>query len=70
MTHRPPKHQRGQAASEYVLLVAAMAAFMFVPNPLLHDPNNGQPISLFVLFIEAFEIYINSFHTVITLPFP
>ena len=62
--------ERGQAMTEYALLVAIMAAFMFMPNPVLRHPRTGAPASLFVLFIEAFEIYINSFHTVISLPFP
>lgn len=59
--------QRGQALAEYALVLAFMLAFVF--TPMLPHPDGGT-VSLFFLFIEAFDIYINSFHTVITLPIP
>ena len=69
-TTRKSRRQRGQALTEYIVVVAVVFISMFAPTPLLRHPDSGDPISLFGLFIEAFDIYINSFHTVITLPVP
>ena len=70
MSRAVPTTERGQAMVEYTLLVSMLALFVFVPNPVLRHPDSGEPMSLFFLFVEAFDIYINSFHTVITLPIP
>ena len=58
--------QRGQAATEYVAVVGVLAFGLFTPFFRL----DGERYSVFMMFFEAFEIYINSFHTVITLPIP
>lgn len=64
--------QRGQAFTEYVLVLAFAMVFVFAPVPAeaMRHPDTGQYMSLFSLFIHAFDIYINSFHTVLTLPVP
>ena len=62
------RRQRGQAMTEYVILVAMLAAMLFVPA--WPRPDGGGSVSIFMWFIEAFDIYINSFHTVITMPIP
>jgi hypothetical protein len=67
---RTRARQRGQSMTEYALVVGFWAAMLFLPTPLLHDPKTGNAISVFMLFIQAFDVYINSFHTVITLPIP
>ena len=62
--------QRGQAMTEYALLSSMLVVALFVPSPWLRHPDTGQAMSVFMLFIEVFDIYINSFHAVITMPIP
>lgn len=54
--------ERGQATVEYVLLAWCLIMALFLP---LFDGRSAAG-----LFVEAFNIYINSFHFVITLPIP
>ena len=56
------KAERGQALTEYVLIVGLGLAALFLPL------FNGR--SIFLLLIDVFDIYINSFHQVVTLPIP
>lgn len=60
--------QRGQAVTEYAAAVAFLGTVLFVP--FVNDPDGGGRLSIFMLFVKAFDIYINSFHSVITLPIP
>jgi len=60
------KRQRGQAVTEYVVVIFVLAFGLFTPFFSL----DGERYSVYMMFFEAFEIYINSFHTVITLPIP
>jgi hypothetical protein len=62
--------ERGQSMTEYVLLVGVLMMALFLPNPLLRHPDTGQAMSVFMLLIEVFDIYINSFHAVVTMPIP
>lgn len=62
--------QIGQTTVEYALILALMFAFTFTPMPFLEHPDTGENMSLFMLMIEVFDIYIDSFHTVIILPIP
>jgi hypothetical protein len=54
--------QRGQALTEYVLIVGALGMALFLPV------FDGKSIML--RMVEVFDIYLNSFHTVISLPVP
>lgn len=65
---RPRRRERGQAMTEYVLLSAFVGAMLFVPY--MPGPNGGANVSIFMLWIQAFDVYINSFHLVICLPVP
>jgi hypothetical protein len=65
--------------TEYALIATILVLVLFapwLPNPWLSgagaptDPDGGGRISIFLLFIKVFDIYINSFHAVITLPVP
>lgn len=67
---RAKRSERGQALTEYALVMLFWVAALFVPSPLLRDPDGGQAISVLQLFLRAFDIYIDSFHTVIVLPIP
>jgi hypothetical protein len=75
-TARARRAERGQAMTEYAIIVSIWAMLLFVPvlprpgRPDLVSPTSGERISVFMLFVEAFDVYINSFHTVITLPIP
>lgn len=53
---------RGQAMTEYVLLVGVLILALFTPWMGGHSP--------FLLFVDNFNIYLKSFHAVITLPIP
>lgn len=55
-------NQRGQALTEYVLATTFGMMVLFTPFV------GGK--SIFLLLIEAFDIYLNSFHAVIALPIP
>ena len=69
MTQRWRKRaQRGQAMTEYALLVSALALALFLP--VFPHPDNNERMSVMMIFVEVFDIYIDSFHTVITLPVP
>ncbi|MFC1611177.1 hypothetical protein ACFL6C_09470 [Myxococcota bacterium] len=59
---------RGQAMTEYSLIAAAFAGALFLP--VWPDPESGGQTSTFLLFVKLFDIYINSFHSVISLPVP
>ena len=61
-------HERGQAVTEYAVAVSVLAGVFFLPWLTL--PGESERLSIFMLFVRAFDIYINSFHTVITLPIP
>ena len=58
---------RGQATVEYVLVVAALSALLLAP--IVPRPD-GNFASILMLFVDSFEIYLRSFHNVITLPVP
>ena len=60
--------QRGQAMAEYVILVFWLTFFLF--TPMFPHPDGGRRLSVMMLFTEVFDIYINSFHTVIAMPVP
>lgn len=60
--------QRGQAMTEYALFTSIALAAMFIPIWKLQGENERH--STIGLFIQAFDIYINSFHAVITMPIP
>lgn len=62
------KSRRGQALTEYALLIAAFLGVL--ATPLVPDPEGDGLASVMELFIRAFDIYIDSFHSVITLPIP
>ena len=69
------KRARGQAMVEYVLLISMSAAMLFTPLPAAMLPPGaittvGGSMSMFGLFVRVFDIYINSYQTVITLPIP
>ena len=72
----PTASQRGQAMTEYALIVSVWAMLLFLPviprpgRPDIVSPKSGERVSVFMLFVDAFDVYINSFHTVITLPIP
>jgi hypothetical protein len=57
-------NERGQAMVEYVVLTFSAMLLLFVPWPFFGDK------SLFLYFIEVFDIYLRSFHTVLALPIP
>jgi hypothetical protein len=61
------RHQRGQALTEYALLCSLLIAALFVP--FFPAPQGGLE-SVFELSIQAFDIYIRSFHSVLMLPIP
>ncbi|MDP7039577.1 MAG: hypothetical protein QGI45_10500 [Myxococcota bacterium] len=56
------KSEQGQALTEYALIVGLALGALFLPL------FNGR--SIILLLIDVFDIYINSFHQVITLPIP
>ncbi len=64
---RHDRRQRGQAMTEYALIAVLALATLFLP--VVPDPNGGNT-SIFLLFVQVFDIYINSFHAVISLPVP
>lgn len=65
---KTPRSQRGQAMTEYALLIAVFAAILFAP--VLPNPEGPGRVSVFGLFVTAFDIYVDSFHSVITMPIP
>ena len=62
------RRARGQAMSEYLLLVLALCGVLFAP--WLPNPEGRGLVSLYFLFVRNFDIYLNSFHFVIALPIP
>ena len=60
--------QRGQGMVEYLVVVTALVGVLLAP--IVPGPNSEEFVSLVTLFVEVFDIYINSFHTVISLPVP
>ena len=62
------KSQRGQGMIEYLVVVMALVGVMAAP--IVPNPNGPNFVSLLTLFVEVFDIYINSFHTVVSLPIP
>jgi hypothetical protein len=65
--HPTSNHERGQALTEYALLCGLLFATLFVP--FFPAPQGGL-VSVFELSIQAFDIYIRSFHSVLMLPIP
>ncbi len=59
---RKSAHQRGQAITEYALVLAASAAALFLPV------FAGK--SVFIYFVAMIDIYLQSMHTVVSLPIP
>jgi len=62
------KPERGQALLEYIVVVAALVGV--VSAPIVPSPHADGFVSLLTLFVDVFDIYINSFHTVVSLPVP
>ncbi|MEO1481932.1 MAG: hypothetical protein AAFU77_07480 [Myxococcota bacterium] len=65
---KPRRLQRGQALTEYALLIVVFAALLFVP--VWPHPKGSGSLSTFGLFITAFDIYVDSFQSVISMPVP
>lgn len=61
------RRQRGQALTEYALLCSILVAALFVPY--FPGPKGGR-VSVFELSVQAFDIYLDSFHAVVMLPIP
>ena len=68
MARRITKSQRGQGMLEYVVVVMALIGVMSAP--IVPNPNGENFVSLLTLFVEVFDFYMNSFHTVVSLPIP
>ncbi len=56
------RRERGQAMTEYTLAITFMVLVLFTPWAGGKAP--------FLMFIDAFDIYLRSFHSVICLPIP
>lgn len=65
---RRRKKSRGQAMTEYALIAAAATGALFLP--VVPRADGGGMTSIFLLFVEVFDIYIDSFHLVISMPVP
>ena len=68
MTRRFASSQRGQGMIEYVVVVMALIGVLSAP--IIPNSNGDNFVSILTLFVEVFDIYMNSFHTVISLPIP
>ena len=68
MTRRFTPSQRGQGMIEYVVVVMALVGVLSAP--IIPNSNGDNFVSILTLFVEVFDIYMNSFHTVISLPIP
>ena len=53
---------------EYIVVVAALVGV--ISAPVIPNPHTDGFVSLMTLFVEVFDIYINSLHTVVSLPIP
>ena len=62
------KEERGQGMVEYLVVVMALIGVMAAP--IVPNPNGDNFVSVLTLFVDVFDIYMNSFHTVISLPIP
>ena len=63
---RAKTHERGQATLEYVYLTMAFLGVFFMPTPF--PQLDYRPV--YSLMMDAFTIYLDSFHAVIGLPIP
>ena len=54
--------QRGQAMTEYIVTVGAMIALVFALST--------DRLPFFPALVRVFQIYLDSMHTVVTLPIP
>lgn len=61
------RRECGQALTEYALLCSALVTALFVP--FFPGPDGGL-VSVFELSVQAFDIYIASFHAAVMLPIP
>jgi hypothetical protein len=55
---------RGQAMTEYLLIMSAWLLVLFV---LPWGPGGK---SIFLTLVDYFDVYLNSFHSVLSLPIP
>ena len=62
------RRARGQALVEYLVSTLVLLGVLFVP--VIPSPHRDGFVSLFFLFVNAFDVYLNSFHYVISLPIP
>ena len=60
--------QRGQAMTEYVLVLVALLGVGTLP--VIPSSTSDELIPLYALLINMWQIYIDSYHAVIRWPLP
>ena len=69
----PPKRsrrQRGQAMVEYSIINWLLIVGLVLGSTVKMIPSGGVQKNLIDLFLEAYQVYYDSFYFVLNLPFP
>ncbi|WP_224360383.1 hypothetical protein [Hyalangium versicolor] len=64
------RRQRGQAMVEYSMINWVLIVALIIASSVKMDWGGGQDKNVFDLFLEAYQIYYDSYYFVLNLPFP
>jgi hypothetical protein len=69
-TRATRRRQRGQAMVEYSMINWVLVVALIIGASVRIDWGNKKQENIFDLFLEAYQIYYDSYFFVLNLPFP
>jgi hypothetical protein len=69
-TQTPRRGQRGQAMVEYSMINWILIVALIISSSVKMDWGGAQKQNIFDLFLEAYQVYYDSYYFVLNLPFP
>lgn len=69
-TRASRRRQRGQAMVEYSVINWVLIVALIISSSVKMDWGGAQEQNIFDLFLEAYQIYYDSYYFVLNLPFP
>jgi hypothetical protein len=69
-TRTRSRRQRGQAMVEYSMINWILVVALIISSSVKMDWGGAQKQNIFDLFLEAYQVYYDSYYFVLNMPFP
>jgi hypothetical protein len=69
-TRSRSRRQRGQAMVEYSMINWILVVALIISSSVKMDWGGTQKQNIFDLFLEAYQVYYDSYYFVLNMPFP